>query len=115
MIDLNELNEKLGGLTGGQGSAEGLGEVLGPGTPTELLGQIGIDPADLANMAPGDIMTMLSENGVDLSQFTETDVQGLMEQFIGENADLANMAQEAVQNGGLGEMVQNVLGRFIGR
>ncbi|MEO1206875.1 MAG: hypothetical protein AAFV45_11140 [Pseudomonadota bacterium] len=112
MIDLQDLNDKLGHLTQG----EGLSSVLGPDQLSELVGQVGIDPAEIANMAPEDIMTTLSENGVDLSQFAETDIQALIEQVTSEQGEgLMGMAQEAAQNGGLGDMVQNVLGRFLGR
>lgn len=110
MIDLNELNDKLGHLAPGQD----VGSVLDPGTMSELLGQIGVDPAAIEGMSPSEIMGLLSENGIDLSQVTEADLSGLIDQYTGQGG-LADIAREAVQNGNIGEMVQGFLGRFLGR
>ncbi len=110
MIDLNELNDKLGHLTSGQD----LGSVLDPNTMGELLGQIGVDPASLEGMSLDQIMGLLSENGIDLSQVSEADLSGLLDQYVGQGG-LADMARDAVQNGSLGEVVQGFLGRFLGR
>jgi hypothetical protein len=110
MIDIKELNDMLGHLAPGQD----LGAVLDPNTMTELLGQIGVDPAAIEGMSSSEIIGLLSENGIDLSQVTEADLSGLIEQYMGQGG-LADIAREAVQNGGIGEMVQGFLGRILGR
>ncbi|MEO1420968.1 MAG: hypothetical protein AAFU66_08460 [Pseudomonadota bacterium] len=117
MIDLNSVTDKLGELTQADGISQMLGrDGLDPTQLQDMVAQLGIDPADLAGMAPEDILNTLSEHGVDLSQLGETDLQGIVEQLSGgQLGDIATLAQDAVSNGGVGELIQSAFSRFLGK
>jgi hypothetical protein len=56
---------------------------------TELLANAGLDPSALAGLSEGEIMTLLSDHGIDLSQFAPEELTNFMNSLgLGDGANL---------------------------
>lgn len=116
MIDLSQLTEKFSGLSEAAGGIEALGGLEGV---QQMLADAGIDPAELSNLSAADLSQLLEQTGIDPAQFLEGGQLGelglgeVAQQLLGQN--FAGEAGEAGANGGLGEIVEGLVGRFFGR
>ncbi len=111
MIDLSQLTEKFSGLTEAAGGIEALGGLEGV---QQMLADAGIDPAELSGLSVGELGQLLEQTGIDPAQFLEGGQ--LAELGLGEVAQqLLGQAGEAGANGGLGGIVEGLVGRFFGR
>lgn len=80
MIDLSRLSETFQSLLGSGTAQDGLGGIA------EQLTNLNLDPADLAQLSAPELLTTLSENGIDLAQMDPEQITALMEQFGGADA-----------------------------
>ena len=111
MIDLSQLAEKFSGLTEAAGGIEALGGLEGV---QQMLTDAGIDPAELSNLSVADLSQLLEQTGIDPAQLLEGGQLG--ELGLGDVAQqLLGQAGEAGANGGLGEIVEGLVGRFFSR
>lgn len=63
-----------------------ISELMGDGQPfdlQELIGQAGLDPQELAGLAPDEVITMLQDNGIDAAQLDAIPVVDQLQNLFG--------------------------------
>ena len=73
MLDFSRLTDVFGDLLGQASSS------ILPADLLDKLGALGIDPPEIASLEPGQLITMLSEQGIDVSQLDASQLSALSE------------------------------------
>jgi ABC-type nitrate/sulfonate/bicarbonate transport system substrate-binding protein len=85
MLGLNDIADKLGGFVS---DADGVTS-LPLGQIQNLLAQAGIDPTQLANLAPDQITELLARAGIDPASLGEGQIADLVQQVAGDQLPAA--------------------------
>jgi hypothetical protein len=101
MFDFDRLKDMAAGFLGGSNPVQAVAENLGAGNVMDMIQNAGLTPEMFEGLDAQQVLGLMAENGIDVSQFAPEQLQNLLS---GLNIDAGN----------LGEIGNSVLG-FLDR